>query len=899
MSNFGKQSLWQRAGLFFYTKKRLTALLFVAFAGFGLLSYGTLMKREGFPNIDVPIGVIQVISFDGGAQNADAVFAVHIAETAKQHPSIKNVTTTASAQGVSAVLEFREGTDVQSQLDEIKSELTPKFPAGARVAYVKLNAGKLTREGDDILVSVHSNESDVSVLDTQAKKVAERLRAVSDDIEAVHVFPSIEAVTDPVTGTTTERQIRFDRFYEAADQQIKKSVLVGVQSKQGTDQVRLYDQINAYLDSDEFTSDEIEAEISANFAEGITEQISGLQRNLLEGLAVVLVVSFILISLRSSVATAVSMAATVLITVGILNLIGYSLNTITLFSLILCLALIVDDMTIVVEAIDAGLKRGGKFREVVVLALGKVSRASATGTLTTMLAFAPMLFIGGILGKFVRAIPITIIISLAVSITVSFIFVPLIIRLTYGQRAMYTPRKFNIAGKTEEMIGGALARLLLWTDLTRTRRIVSRIAAVTVGIVSLVGGGLIFRYVGFNIFPAPKDGIDIVVNAEVVDKESADIVTTQRFADDTLGIVKQVVGNDLERISLTGNGSFADQNGFGVAITISPIGARDRTSVEVAKELQAALDQSGIGLRFNAGSAGVGPPAGSFTAQINAEDVEKAYTLASDLKSYLEAVELRRPDGTAAVLKDISQTPKVSILRKDGIRVLSVSGGFSDKDTSLLVSLAQEAVEKEFNTQRLASYGLSGDVLHFDFGQEEENQESFASMGRAAGPLFLAMFVVMALLFRSLLQPLLILLALPFAIIGVASGLFLSDNDISFFSMLGVFALIGISLNNTILLTDYANQASGGKKRPSTAMAEAIRERLRPLLTTSATSIFALLPLALNDPFWEGLAYTLMFGLISSTVLVLLVFPYFYLINQSLSSVLSRLWGRVVKTKRA
>jgi multidrug efflux pump subunit AcrB len=142
-------------------------------------------------------------------------------------------------------------------------------------------------------------------------------------------------------------------------------------------------------------------------------------------------------------------------------------------------------------------------------------------------------------------------------------------------------------------------------------------------------------------------------------------------------------------------------------------------------------------------------------------------------------------------------------------------------------------------------------------------------------------------------------MAIPFAIFGVAFGLFITHNDISFFSMLGVFALIGISLNNTILLTDYANQAQREGKSASEAIAGAVKARLRPLLTTSITSVLALLPLALADPFWEGLAYALIFGLLSSTLLVITVFPYFYLINDSLSGLFKHVWSRVVKTKRA
>jgi HAE1 family hydrophobic/amphiphilic exporter-1 len=216
------------------------------------------------------------------------------------------------------------------------------------------------------------------------------------------------------------------------------------------------------------------------------------------------------------------------------------------------------------------------------------------------------------------------------------------------------------------------------------------------------------------------------------------------------------------------------------------------------------------------------------------------------------------------------------------------------------VSLAQDAIKKEFSAEKIQTvYGLSKDAIDFNIGQEQDNQDSFSSMGKAAIPLFVVMIVVMAILFRSIFQPVLILTALPFAIFGVANGLLWTHNEISFFTMLGVFALIGISLNNTILLTDYANQAKARGLNGVEAMAEALQARFRPLLTTSLTSVFALLPLALHDPFWEGLAYALMFGLISSTILVVIVFPYFYLVEESIANKCISLMRRVVKTKRA
>lgn len=785
---------------------------------------------------------------------------------------------------------------MQAELDNIKKSVNDKLPkSGARVIYLKINASKYTLEGDDLLISVHSDSLDEKTVDAKARELSEQIRQANlSQVKDVHLFPSFETVSNPVNGEQLTTQVRFDRFYDKADGKFTNSTLVGIAGIDKADQLKLYDQVKEFLDKQNIDANSYQAKVAISFAEQIREQISGLQRNLFEGLIAVLIVSFILISLRSSIVTALSMTITILTTVGVLHLIGYSLNTITLFSLVLCLALIVDDTTIMVEAIDAGLKKGRQFREVVIEAMGRVIRASATGTLATMLAFAPMLFIGGILGKFIRAIPVTIIISLAVSLLVSFLFIPLLMRFSFGRSMSHKKRIFSPAEKIESSIGNRLASTLLWSDLNRKRRVVMRSLAVLLGLGFLAGGGFIFSKVAFNIFPTPKDSNGIVVSSSVKDRENVDIDKTKKYAENSLKVIKETLGDNLEKLSLVGQRSGASRTGFDANVILRPMGERSITSVELSKKLQDALTQNVPELFSKVSTAGVGPPAGNFVVQIKVQDEKSAYQLAGEVKDFLGSTPVKRLDGTTANFVEVAVTPTNVITRNDTQRIINVSANFDAKDTSALVTLGQKLVEDKFTPNYLASKGLPADSLSFDFGQEKENQESFASMGKAAGPLFLAMFVVMAVLFRSLLQPLLIFTALPFAIFGVATGLFISKNEISFFSMLGVFALIGISLNNTILLTDYANQARKKNGRPAEAMATAIRARLRPLLTTSITSVLALLPLALNDPFWEGLAYTLIFGLISSTILVLIAFPYFYLIDESISNGLKKLFRKLL-----
>lgn len=115
--------------------------------------------------------------------------------------------------------------------------------------------------------------------------------------------------------------------------------------------------------------------------------------------------------------------------------------------------------------------------------------------------------------------------------------------------------------------------------------------------------------------------------------------------------------------------------------------------------------------------------------------------------------------------------------------------------------------------------------------------------------------------------------------------------------MIGFFALIGIAVNNTIMLVDYANQARKEGKGYSESIASAVRHRFRPLLTTSLISVVALTPLAVNDPFWQSLAVTLIFGLLSSTFLVIVAFPYFWLIAEWLRLKARNGWRRLRRKK--
>ena len=108
-----KLHIWQKIGLFFYKQRSLTALVWIAVVLFGSISYTVLMRKEGFPGIEVPIGVIRVVALDGSAEVVDASYAQPIIAEVRKDNLVKEVSTTSSDQGATVQISFKDGSDVQ------------------------------------------------------------------------------------------------------------------------------------------------------------------------------------------------------------------------------------------------------------------------------------------------------------------------------------------------------------------------------------------------------------------------------------------------------------------------------------------------------------------------------------------------------------------------------------------------------------------------------------------------------------------------------------------------------------------------------------------------------------------------------------------------------------------
>ena len=162
-------------------------------------------------------------------------------------------------------------------------------------------------------------------------------------------------------------------------------------------------------------------------------------------------------------------------------------------------------------------------------------------------------------------------------------------------------------------------------------------------------------------------------------------------------------------------------------------------------------------------------------------------------------------------------------------------------------------------------------------GDADTSSETFSSAGQMLVVALFLVFAVLVLQFGSYTQPLIIILTVPFALIGTLFGFFLLGLSFSFPAMIGVIALVGIVVNDAIVMVETMNERRKEGLDVRHAAAAGASDRLRPILTTSITTIIGLIPLALSDPQWFPLCMAIIFGLLSASLIALLVVPGLYL----------------------
>ncbi len=851
---------------------KITMAVWGVVVAIGLISYGGGLAREGFPPVNLPIVVVDGTYFvdDPGAVDADV--ALPLQNAYSELDGVAEVQSFARGNAFAVIVEFEDtfsSPEGAAVLEAANASIAT--PDEASITVRAIDATKFL-EVYDLLVTV-SGPADATAeqLEAEAARLETYLET-GDGVERADVRDLLTEGTNATTGEEEIRRTRFVRVAFAETGRYDEAIAIGLVRSADTDLDLLgfSDEINGLIDDQDVLSNGFGAAVTADFANDIRTQISSLTRNLLQGLVAVAIVSLVLIGWRVSVVTAGFMATVMMAALGGLWFLGYSLNTITLFGLILTLGLLVDDAIVISESIDSARDESDEAVSVIRAAINRVGTASLSGTLTTVLVFAPMLFVGGVLGEFIRAIPATVILTLLVSFVFSIVFISAVAKpfLLSGK----APN--NPVIRAERVVARRLGRLAEYPSSHGWKGIGVGIGVFVGAIAVIMGSFQIAGSLGFNIFPASDDANAMFITTDF--DPGTTIEEAQALADEIDEIVVDTIGDDLVRSQyINGN-----ERQLLTLVDLTPFDERDTTAPTYIDRLEPRLGDV-AGMRASVAMLENGPPVEDFpfAAQIavDAATSEAGREIAFDLRDQLIGVELDKPSGETTTIEEAIVSTDGLVYRIDGTQQIEVRASFSNDDLTNNLDATEALVGELVDAGTLEAAGLPADAIEFDFGQESDNQDDFASLGRALMIALLLMLLLLVVQFRSIVQPLLVFLAIPFSFFGVFSALSLTGNPISFFVAVGFIALIGVVVNNTILLVDAANQARRRGLRPGAAIGEAVERRFRPLIATTMTTVVGLLPLALSDPFWEALSFTLIGGLISSTILVLLAFPVFYL----------------------
>ncbi|ROS60980.1 HAE1 family hydrophobic/amphiphilic exporter-1 [Frigoribacterium sp. PhB160] len=726
--------------------------------------------------------------------------------------------------------------------------------------------------------------------------------------------------------------------------------------------------------------DDVELTVVFDQAPFIQQSIDSLATEGLLGLAFAVVVILVfLLSIRSTIVTAISIPTSVLITFIGLQASGYTLNILTLGALTIAIGRVVDDSIVVIENIKRHLTAGTSRLQAITTGVREVAGAITASTLTTVVVFLPLAFVGNITGELFRPFALTVTIALVASLFVALTIVPV---LAYW--FLRAPKVHKHAGVGAGVGAGAGAGAdavdpssetasaePLTTaasdpsdpvKLDRLRRVyvpVLRgtlrrpVVTIVVALLILGGTGAVIPLMktnflgssGQNTFTvtqtlAPASSLDtlstaatkvedVIEGIDGIDTVQLTIgssgtsissffggtgdstvtysITTDEDADQEA--LQADVRSQLADVQDAGTIELAASSGFGTNndITID-VSAPDPDTLATATQavldevsslpgtaesssnLQSAQPIIGVTVDRDAAAAlgysevavgGIVSQAvqpfrvGSLEIDDNAVDV---YTIDATPPSTLDdlrALELPSPTGPVRLdsIATVEQsTGPTSVTTKDAVRTATVTVTPSSDDLSSAGTEVNDA---------LADVDLPAGADAVVGGATADQANAFSQLGLAVLIAILIVYIVMVATFRSLAQPLLLLVSIPFAATGAILLQLASGIPLGVASLIGVLMLVGIVVTNAIVLIDLVNQYRAKGLRVREALLEGASRRLRPILMTATATIFALTPMALGITGHGGfisqpLAIVVIGGLVSSTLLTLVVLPVLY-----------------------
>ncbi len=667
-------------------------------------------------------------------------------------------------------------------------------------------------------------------------------------------------------------------------------------------------------------------------------RLSQLNRSLACAMLIVAGILFLAMGLRMGL---VVTAVVPLVTLASLTLFAWGggvLHQISIAAFVLALGMLVDNAIVIAENVQYRLDRGESNAQAAIGAVRELAVPLAGATATTLAAFVPMLISQGPTAAFTRTIPIIIMLCLSVSYVFAMLVTPVLSRMTLKPsgntndswlvRFGYRMTDFTLTHSRLTMItalalvacsllfSGRVQRqffpsadrnqFVINLKLAEGSHLSSTDKASRILEDALIGHDKVVRVASFMGRSSPKFYYNI--NSVPFSPHFAQIVVETESADDVDGVlafVKSVAEKKLPGIEVIGRKLEQGppvQAPVEVRLFGSSFAELQKSALEVSEKMASVAGTRDIHHDMSPGAPTIRfhiDDAAAARYGINRADLSR--TLYGRTRG-LAVGELYLGDDPVPVLVRSSSGERLSPSSLTSVEVEAAGG-----DTIPLSQLAREEIDwtssaiKHRNGRRVVTISsqLNDGVVFSEvydklrpllrhlkfppgitvaFGGEEEGAGEANTALMTSLPIgILMLFGVLLAEFNSFRRVALVLVTVPLAAAGIVPGLLLNHQPFGFMSLLGVFALVGIVVNNAIVLLEVIEEERRQGADVNTAVREAVARRIRPILLTTATTVAGLLPLAISSStLWPPLASAMISGLISSTVLTLVIFPALY-----------------------
>jgi HAE1 family hydrophobic/amphiphilic exporter-1 len=671
-------------------------------------------------------------------------------------------------------------------------------------------------------------------------------------------------------------------------------------------------------------------------APSITQSIDSLAQEGLLGLgfAVIIILVF-LFSVRSTLVTAISIPVSVLITFIGMQASGYTLNVITLAALTIAIGRVVDDSIVVIENIKRHLGLGEEKLPAILSAVREVATAVTASTVTTVAVFLPIALVGGLTGELFRPFALTVTMALLASLFVSLTIVPVLAYWFLGSKKAVHKHAGTEAVEKVTRLQKIYLPVIRWT--LKFPAIV-----LVAALLLLAGSGLLATSLKTNFIGNSGQNtltvtqkLPLGTSLEAQDAASKEVETTLREVKgvDTVLLTIGSGGSSL-RAAFSGGGSST------YSLTTDPNADQAKLQAKVTSELkkitgkgelavaaaQGGFASSDIEVNVTAGSdADLREASDTILAKV--KDLSVVSRASSNLSASLPyiAVQIDRAKAAAAGLTEVqvggivtqamnpSATLSIYVNNSSAPTTTDALKAFSIPTATGVVPLSDLATVSTVNgpssittikglrsatlsvtpstdntgsasaivSAAVAKAKLPASATATLGGVTTQQGDSFSQLGLALLAAILIVYVVMVATFKSLRQPLLLLVSIPFAATGAIVLQVISGVPLGVASLIGVLMLIGIVVTNAIVLVDLINQYRTRGMKVADAIVNGASRRLRPILMTALATIFALVPLGIGLTGHGGfisqpLAIVVIGGLVSSTLLTLIVLPVLY-----------------------